>query len=75
MLDRILHRPGDPRPHGILDCHECPAICEVPASYYTGMDLKTCAKCKICPCGFDPVIYRGCIHERPTWYLQIRGKK
>ena len=62
----LSRQSGDPRPGGIVDCNNCPAISEVPAFYFMGMDLRTCAKRKICPCGFDPVHRRGCIHERST---------
>lgn len=46
------------------DCVGCPAIYEVPVSYYSGMDLATCPKRKSCPCGFDPMFYRGCVRMR-----------
>ena len=62
----------DPRPHGALSCHGCPLIHEVPAYYFTGMDLATCPKTKTCPCGFDPVMYNGCRYDTPVkqnrWY-------
>ena len=56
----------DPRPHGALSCHDCPLIYEVPAYYFTGMDLATCPKRKTCPCGFDPVMYNGCRYDKPA---------
>ena len=66
MRKSVFRRRRDPRPHGSVDCIACSALCEVPASYYMGMDLNTCKKRTICPCMFDPVRYTGCIHDTPS---------
>ena len=60
----LIYNLQDPRPHGSCSCIDCPAIYERPAGYYEGMDLATCPKVKSCPCGFNPLLYWGCIHER-----------
>jgi hypothetical protein len=58
-----------PEPHK-GDCNGCPAIYEVPAGYYSGIDLATCPKSQTCPCGFEP-LHGRCVRIRSTQYVMV----
>ena len=54
----------DPRPMGAFSCNGCPRRYKVKAYWADGIDPKDIPDVDSCPCGFDPIMYRGCYFDK-----------